>query len=195
MLHAHFLHLSLACNVGESMDLSCTTCFGADNRHSSLWSLHPHNMCSAPFLAVNATIVKYIVFGDCQTEHHNVSPLSLWHVLDLYSPYEHHLLLTCCSPEVHTASSDLLHVHLALGDTCFNKCYHRQIQSKILSHVVLGAADLGSGQLDHESCGLFSRLVLQSPSLPAPRFSALVDDFGQLARGAGTPDLLLAYDL
>ena len=59
----------------------------------------------------------------------------------------------------------------------------------------VGAADLGSGQLDQESCCLFARLMLQSPALPPARFSALVDDFGQLARGAGTPDLLLAYEL
>lgn len=56
-------------------------------------------------------------------------------------------------------------------------------------------AELGGGLLDQESCDLFSRLVLQTPTLPAPRFSALVDDFGQVAWGLATSDLLLAYEL
>lgn len=56
-------------------------------------------------------------------------------------------------------------------------------------------AELGGGQLDQDSCALFARLVLQSPTLPAARFSALIDDFGLLARGAATSDVLLAYQL
>ena len=57
------------------------------------------------------------------------------------------------------------------------------------------SAELGGGQIDEDCCALFARLALQKPTLPAPRFSALIDDFGLLARGAATSDVLLAYEL
>ncbi len=55
-------------------------------------------------------------------------------------------------------------------------------------------ADL-SGGLDAESCQLFCRLAMQTPPLSPNRFSALVQDFGSLARGEETSDVLLAYEL
>ena len=57
------------------------------------------------------------------------------------------------------------------------------------------AADLSGGTLDIESCQLFCRLVTQTPPLSPNRFSALVQDFGNLAIGEGTSDVLLAYEL
>ncbi|KAA6422701.1 MAG: hypothetical protein FRX49_07236 [Trebouxia sp. A1-2] len=56
-------------------------------------------------------------------------------------------------------------------------------------------ADLSGGGLDTESCQLFCRLAMQTPPLSPNRFSALVQDFGILARGDETPDVLLAYEL
>ena len=57
------------------------------------------------------------------------------------------------------------------------------------------AADLSSGALDTESCQLFCHLAMQTPPLGPSRFSALLQDFGNLARGEGTTDVLLAYEL
>lgn len=56
-------------------------------------------------------------------------------------------------------------------------------------------ADLSGGGLDTESCQLFCRLAMQTPPLSPNRFSALVQDFGTLARGEETSDVLLAYEL
>ena len=36
---------------------------------------------------------------------------------------------------------------------------------------------------------------MQEPALSPNRFNALIQDFGNLARGEGTPDVLLAYEL
>ena len=56
-------------------------------------------------------------------------------------------------------------------------------------------ADLSGGALDSDSCQLFCRLVMQTGALSFHRFSALLQDFGSLARGEGTSDVLLAYEL
>ncbi|DBA84873.1 TPA: hypothetical protein ACH3X1_005892 [Trebouxia sp. C0004] len=56
-------------------------------------------------------------------------------------------------------------------------------------------ADLSGGGLDTESCQQFCRLAMQTPPLSPNRFSALVQDFGTLARGEETSDVLLAYEL
>ena len=56
-------------------------------------------------------------------------------------------------------------------------------------------ADLSGGALDSDSCQLFCRLAMQTGALSFHRFSALLQDFGSLARGEGTSDVLLAYEL
>ena len=56
-------------------------------------------------------------------------------------------------------------------------------------------ADLSGGALDSDSCQLFCRLAMQTGALNIHRFSALLQDFGSLARGEGTSDVLLAYEL
>lgn len=55
--------------------------------------------------------------------------------------------------------------------------------------------DLSGGALDADSCQLFCRLAMQPGALSLHRFSALLQDFGSLARGEGTSDVLLAYEL
>lgn len=64
-----------------------------------------------------------------------------------------------------------------------------------LQYTTVCAADLSGGVLDVESCQLFCRLAMQEPALSPNRFSALIQDFGNLARGEGTADVLLAYEL
>lgn len=62
---------------------------------------------------------------------------------------------------------------------------------------VLAAAQLpgvASGQLSGEDCSTFCALVLGS-TVRGARFAALVVDFGLLARGQNTPDVLLAYQM
>ena len=73
------------------------------------------------------------------------------------------------------------------------------LENDLLEHVAILSccciADLSGGALDTESCQLFCRLALQMPPLSSSRFSALLQDFGNLARGEGTSDVLLAYEL
>ena len=70
------------------------------------------------------------------------------------------------------------------------------VEVVVCYQAVFLAADLSGGALDGDSCQLFCRLAMQStPPLTSQRFSALVQDFGNLARGEGTPDVLLAYEL
>ena len=59
----------------------------------------------------------------------------------------------------------------------------------------IAPADLSGGALDPDSCRLFCRLAMQTGALSLHRFSALLQDFGSLARGEGTSDVLLAYEL
>lgn len=54
---------------------------------------------------------------------------------------------------------------------------------------------MSGGALDPDSCQLFCRLAMQTGALSLHRFSALLQDFGSLARGEGTSDVLLAYEL
>lgn len=53
---------------------------------------------------------------------------------------------------------------------------------------------VAEGYLTADDCSTFASLAL-SGSLRGPRFSALVVDFAQLARGQNTSDVLLAYEL
>ena len=78
---------------------------------------------------------------------------------------------------------------------------------KLVTHPVLGqvargwlAAAAGSGQLPGVAGGYLTAddcatLVALAPSLQGMRFNALVVDFGLLARGHNTSDVLLAYEM
>lgn len=80
---------------------------------------------------------------------------------------------------------------------------------KLLVHPALGQAARGwlsavlasgqlpgcaSGQLSSEDCGTFCSIALGG-GVRGPRFMALVMDFGLLARGQNTSDVLLAYQM
>ena len=51
------------------------------------------------------------------------------------------------------------------------------------------------GRLELEDANTFARLATRSPPMAAARFAALVADFGGIARGEATPDVLLAYEM
>ncbi|CAL8466105.1 g5641 [Coccomyxa elongata] len=51
------------------------------------------------------------------------------------------------------------------------------------------------GRLSKEDCENFLKIVLKRPLLPVFRFGALVTDFGSIARGERTADLLLGYEM
>lgn len=97
----------------------------------------------------------------------------------------------------------------ALCDTCPRHLMRNaaDVLRKLLGHPALGraaagwlAAAAGSGQLPGaaggyltpDDCAAFAGLA---PRLAGPRFNALLVDFGRLARGENTSDVLLAYEL
>ena len=49
--------------------------------------------------------------------------------------------------------------------------------------------------MTEEDCSRFYRAATRTPPLAPMRFSALVTDFSNIARGEATGDMLLAYDL
>jgi hypothetical protein len=54
---------------------------------------------------------------------------------------------------------------------------------------------MAAGLLRSADCELFAKLALRQPALPRGRFDALLMDFAAVARGEGTSDALLAYEL
>ncbi|KAF8069517.1 IPO13 [Scenedesmus sp. PABB004] len=54
---------------------------------------------------------------------------------------------------------------------------------------------MAAGLLKPGDCEAFAKCALRSPPLPRGRFDALVMDWGAIARGEGTSDALLAYEL
>lgn len=54
---------------------------------------------------------------------------------------------------------------------------------------------MAAGLLKTADCELFAKLSLRQPALPRGRFDALLIDFAAVARGEGTSDALLAYEL
>lgn len=97
----------------------------------------------------------------------------------------------------------------ALCDTCPRHLMRNAADCvrQLLGHPVLGAAAAGwlataagSGQLPGVSDGHLApddcaTLATLAPGLRGPRFNALLVDFGLLARGQNTSDVLLAYEL
>eukprot|EP00879_Flechtneria_rotunda_P013989 GHRR01014615.1.p1 GENE.GHRR01014615.1~~GHRR01014615.1.p1 ORF type:complete len:901 (+),score=383.80 GHRR01014615.1:2232-4934(+) len=63
---------------------------------------------------------------------------------------------------------------------------------------VLQSQDLpgmAAGLLKPSDCETFAKLALRQPPLPRGRFDAMLMDFAAIARGEGTSDALLAYEL
>jgi hypothetical protein len=64
--------------------------------------------------------------------------------------------------------------------------------------MALQAPDLpgkAQGLLKDTDCEAFARLALRQPLLPRAKFEALVLDFSLIARGEGSSDALMAYEL
>lgn len=97
----------------------------------------------------------------------------------------------------------------ALCDTCPRHLMRNaaDVLRKLLGHPTLGRAAAGwlaaaaasgqlpgaaGGYLTPEDCAKFASLA---PRLAGPRFNALLVDFGKLARGENTSDVLLAYEM
>lgn len=95
-------------------------------------------------------------------------------------------LCTCCS--IQSGSK-----HPCLR--CTPETSHSHLQKCRFRKYTAVTAELSGGALDLETCQVFRRLAMQTPALTPNRFSALIQDFGNLARGEGTHDVLLAYEL
>ncbi|KAL4452382.1 hypothetical protein ABPG75_008044 [Micractinium tetrahymenae] len=97
----------------------------------------------------------------------------------------------------------------ALCDTCPRHLMRNaaDVLRKLLGHPALGRAAAGwlaaaaasgqlpgaaDGYLTSDDCASFASLA---PQLAGPRFNALLVDFGKLARGENTSDVLLAYEM
>lgn len=97
----------------------------------------------------------------------------------------------------------------ALCDTCPRHLMRNaaDVLRKLLAHRALGGAAAGwlrgaatsgvlpgcsDGYLAADDCATFAALA---PGLAGPRFNALLVDFGLLARGQNTADVLLAYEM
>ena len=50
-------------------------------------------------------------------------------------------------------------------------------------------------QMTEDDCSRFYRTATRTPPLAPMRFSSLVSDFSNIARGEATGDMLLAYEL
>ena len=66
--------------------------------------------------------------------------------------------------------------------------------SVLARHLCCGCAGGQGSRLTAEDCKAFGRLAL-SGKLVDQRFVAMASDFGLIARGQATPDVLLAYEL
>lgn len=97
----------------------------------------------------------------------------------------------------------------ALCDTCPRHLMRNaaDVLRKLVGHPSLGRAAAGwlaaaaasgqlpgaaDGYLTPDDCATFASLA---PRLAGPRFNALLVDFGKLARGENTSDVLLAYEM
>lgn len=56
-------------------------------------------------------------------------------------------------------------------------------------------AGVAEGRITAEDLHKFLQAATQADMLSAIRFTALVTDFSRIARGEGTSDLLLSYEL
>lgn len=65
---------------------------------------------------------------------------------------------------------------------------------KAISDCVEGAGVMGH-QMTEDDCSRFYSIATRTPPLPPMRFSALVIDFANIARGEATGDMLLSYEL
>jgi hypothetical protein len=54
---------------------------------------------------------------------------------------------------------------------------------------------VAEGRLTIEDVQTFQQVAFKTEMLNVPRFAALIADFASIARGEGTSDLLLGYEL
>lgn len=78
-------------------------------------------------------------------------------------------------------------IHYSPGEHSFG--------SLVKSLLCVVCAGMAAGLLRTADCELFAKLALRQPALPRGRFDALLMDFAAVARGEGTSDALLAYEL